>query len=484
VTIQIASGDQNIDAILVYVAPNEVAAILPSSTPLGPATITVNNNGVSASRGINVVAAAFGIFTLPNGGGAGTAAAFNVNGDGTTTPNNTGQSVLPGQDILINGTGLGAITSDETQSGATDVPSTAIQVYVGVLPASVVSAGRGTCCGGLDPNFPIPAGIAAWDVIRFTIPDGVVGCFIPVAVQIGAIVSNLATISIDPGGNACTPAASTLPPDLVAQLAGQTGVSISTLSLTSATDLAPSVAGTTTAEHDTGSASFVRYSTAPASMFTANFIQPANVCSIDGFPAADGGSSSNSAPGVPLRPLELDAGPSLDVEGPQGSRKILRLTQGMLVDYEPAANFGNGGYLQPGHYTVTGGGRDVGGFSAAIDAPSPPFAWTNIPDVTAPIDRTQDLTVTWTGGLPGTEVTIAAASLENAVPKTFLCAAPVEAGQLTIPSYVLLSLDPSGPRRNGTLVVQNKFLSVFSAAGLDIPTLSFSVVFNLSLQYQ
>jgi hypothetical protein len=55
---------------------------------------------------------------------------------------------------------------------------------------------------------------------------------------------------------------------------------------------------------------------------------------------------------------------------------------------------------------------------------------------------------------------------------------------LTIPSYVLLSLDPSGPRRNGTLVVQNKFLSVFSAAGLDIPTLSFSVVFNLSLQYQ
>jgi CheY-like chemotaxis protein len=49
------------------------------------------------------------------------------------------QSAQPGQDVVINGTGLGAITSDETQSGVTDVPATAIQVYVGVKPAAVVS---------------------------------------------------------------------------------------------------------------------------------------------------------------------------------------------------------------------------------------------------------------------------------------------------------------------------------------------------------
>ena len=71
---------------------------------------------------------------------------------------------------------------------------------MGIRPATVVSAGRGLCCDGLDADFPVPQGIAAWDVIRFTIPDGIVGCFIPVAVQIGAYVSNLATISIDPTG--------------------------------------------------------------------------------------------------------------------------------------------------------------------------------------------------------------------------------------------------------------------------------------------
>src|SRR5207302_2678548 len=80
VTIQIASAGAVIDAIMVYLAPNEVAAILPSATPLGPATITVNKNGVSATKAIKVIAAAFGIFVQFGTGGAGAAVAFNVAG--------------------------------------------------------------------------------------------------------------------------------------------------------------------------------------------------------------------------------------------------------------------------------------------------------------------------------------------------------------------------------------------------------------------
>src|SRR5579864_7055191 len=114
VTIQAAVAGSVVDCIMVYVKPNEVGAILPSSTPLGAGTITVNNNGVSASKAINVVAAAFGIFTQTYSFGDGLAAAFNVNGDGSTTLNSTTQSVMPEQDVLLNGTGLGAITSDET----------------------------------------------------------------------------------------------------------------------------------------------------------------------------------------------------------------------------------------------------------------------------------------------------------------------------------------------------------------------------------
>src|SRR5947207_14788718 len=44
VTVQASVGGAIVDCILVYVAPNEVGAILPSNTPLGTGTVTVNNS--------------------------------------------------------------------------------------------------------------------------------------------------------------------------------------------------------------------------------------------------------------------------------------------------------------------------------------------------------------------------------------------------------------------------------------------------------
>ena len=132
-----------------------------------------------------MIDAAFGIFTQKYGTANGLALAFNANGDGSLTPNGTTQSVMAGQDVIINGTGLGAISSDETQPGATDIPAATVKVYVGIQAATVVSAGRGTCCDGIDPAYQIPQGVAAWDVIRFTVPDGITGCYMPVVVQIG-----------------------------------------------------------------------------------------------------------------------------------------------------------------------------------------------------------------------------------------------------------------------------------------------------------
>ena len=170
ITIQIGAGGQSYDAIIVYTKPNEVGAILPSAVPVGRATVTVNNNGVTASKDINVIDAAFGIFTQKYGTANGLALAFNANSDGSLTPNTTTQSVIPGQDVIINGTGLGAISSDETQSGATDIPAANVHVYVGIQAATVVSAGRGACCDGVDPAYQVPQGIAAWDVIASPCP--------------------------------------------------------------------------------------------------------------------------------------------------------------------------------------------------------------------------------------------------------------------------------------------------------------------------
>ena len=159
VSIKASVGGSTVDAIMVYVSANEVAAILPSSTPVGTGTVTVTNGGATATAPITVVQSAFGMFT--SAAGQGPALAFNVGSDGTASPNALTQSAQAGQTVIINGTGLGAISSDETQSGATDVPSANIQVWVGNKQATVVSAGRGTCCAGLDPNFPIPQGVAA-----------------------------------------------------------------------------------------------------------------------------------------------------------------------------------------------------------------------------------------------------------------------------------------------------------------------------------
>src|SRR5260370_2390573 len=71
VTVQASVGGATVDCILVYVAPNEVGAILPSNTPIGTGTVTVNNNCVTASKPITVVAAAFGVFTQNYGFRAG-----------------------------------------------------------------------------------------------------------------------------------------------------------------------------------------------------------------------------------------------------------------------------------------------------------------------------------------------------------------------------------------------------------------------------
>lgn len=490
VTVQATVGGLTVDAILVYVSANAVDAILPSNTPLGAGTVTLNNNGVTATKAITVVAAAFGIFTQTPTTGAAQALAFNVNPDGSTSLNTTTQSVQPGQDVMLNGTGLGAIPSDETQSGVVDVPTATIQVYAGVVPATVVSAGRGLCCDGLDPNYPVPPGIAAWDVIRFTIPDGVTGCFIPVVVQIGGLISNLATISIDPSGGACAPAVSTLPADLVQQLAGQTGISLGALGLGRGSGSVVTKGAVRTTKQDTGSATFVKYANVPASMFTGEVIFPANVCNINGYPGPNGTviMNGNQVTIVPLKAVSLDAGPAITVTGPSGTRTIPRQTAGMVVDYS-AKPFGAstpGNYYDPGHYTVTGpGGKDVGAFSASTDVPSTPFVWTNVPDITVPLDRSQDLTITWTGGVPGTQVTVLGGSLVNGVNTGFLCAAPVIAGHFTVPSYVLLNLPPTGSSTApGQLTVGNRSVSTFSAPGLDLATIAWAVDYTLYLKFQ
>jgi hypothetical protein len=81
----------------------------------------------------------------------------------------------------------------------------------------------------------------------------------------------------------------------------------------------------------------------------------------------------------------------------------------------------------------------------------------------ASINRSQAVTVTWTGGYAGGVVQITGSAGAPAV--KFLCYAPTSAGQFTVPPSILLAMPP-GP---GSVVVSNATAaSPVTASGLDI----------------
>ena len=103
VSIKITVGTSTTEAIPYYVSPGQIAAILPSATPVGTGNLTVTYNGqTSASFALTVSQSAFGILTL-GGNGLGNAAVMDLNYtllSPTNAPN-------PGQIVYFWGTGLG-----------------------------------------------------------------------------------------------------------------------------------------------------------------------------------------------------------------------------------------------------------------------------------------------------------------------------------------------------------------------------------------
>jgi hypothetical protein len=116
-------------------------------------------------------------------------------------------------------------------------------------------------------------------------------------------------------------------------------------------------------------------------------------------------------------------------------------------------------------YTFTGtGGADVGAFSTSINFP-PPLVWTNQSSITT-LNRAQGQQVTWSGGAPGTYVQIGGQSaVAVGVGATFVCLAPVNDGQFTIPAWILLALPPNN---NGALHLSNVvYGQIYSVPNLD-----------------
>jgi uncharacterized protein (TIGR03437 family) len=170
-------------AIMIYTLAGQVAAVLPSKSPVGTGTLTVTYNGkTSAPLPIDVVQSSFGAFTL-NQNGSGGAVIVDGNSQAITPLN----PAAPNQTVAIWGTGLGPFTGDETQPPAQiDMPDIPVEVYVGTAKANISYRGR--------------TGYAGVDQINFQIPPGQLGCSVAVAIRIDNVVSNFTTLAVSDSG--------------------------------------------------------------------------------------------------------------------------------------------------------------------------------------------------------------------------------------------------------------------------------------------
>ena len=476
-TVKITSGSTTANAVLFYSSAGQLGALLPSTIAAGPASLTVTYNGqTSAPANFQVATSSFGAFTSNNGGsgpGAVTDAGNNLN---TLT-----NAATAGETVVLYGTGLGPVSGNEAAGPLPgDLTNVPVEVYVGTTKAVVSYRGRSGCC-------------AALDQINFIVPAGLTGCRVPVAVKIGNNVSNFSTVSLAAAGSRiCSDAGGPSTSDL--QKFSQQGFTAGgvVLSRIAASITVPGF-GSVDASNDVGSAGFYKYT--PAMLNTAQ--NPFNTtttgaCSVSFY-------KGGTAAGDPVLPKSLDAGTSINVTGPAGSKAMARTTFGPLTSY--SAVFGGNtslpgipptpGFLDPGSYTVTGpGGADIGAFTSTMVLP-PSLKWTNQASINT-VTRSQGQLITWTGGDPAGSVQIAGTSATgtdaNAYTSTFTCTAKTSDGQFTIPALVLLSLPPSivvSTVPTGALLVGTVSApKTFAATGLDTGVFVSSTQNLKTLNYQ
>jgi uncharacterized protein (TIGR03437 family) len=469
--VRVTSGGQSLDCPMVYTSAGQVAAIMPSNTPVGNGTLTVTFQGqTSTTRAVRIVNSSFGTFAI-NQRGSGPGVITNFESPTAQPVNTVLRPARPGQTVILYGTGLGPLpagTPDNAAAPAVQINNNNIEVLVGSRRASVSYAGRAPGFVGLDQ-------------INFVVPDGALGCAVSVLVRVGSQVSNATTMAVSTGGGACSDALG-LPSGAIERLSNGQNVKVGSIGL-SRVNLEISVPGfgTLNSTIDTASASFVEFT--PQSVILSSSLNAQGVPSL-GSCISYTASLSDLLPDDPIALRGLDAGAQIPINGPRGAKTMAR------VPSSPgyySANLGGGiafpglpapepPYLEPGNYTFTGpGGADVGAFTAQYTIGSL-INWTNRAAINT-IVRANGQEITWTGGGANDYVFMTGYSAtdtsDNALTSGFICIERASANRFTIPAAVLLALPSSVS--GGGLGTPTSVLSVgtvfqersFTAPGID-----------------
>jgi uncharacterized protein (TIGR03437 family) len=409
-TIQVTVNGVTENCIMLYSLVTQVAAILPSPTPVGGGTLTLSYQGEQSSIAIQVLAANFGTFALnEDGTGPG------VFTDASNNPITYVHPAHPGEELVLWGTGLGPITTDEREPPPQVDLHSGVQVWVNNQQATVVYGGRGSSAGV--------------DQINFVIPAGVTGCKAGVTVMVKGVTGNITSIAVAPEGQATCG-------DTVGPL---TAANMQKAAATGSLSLGGVVVSRLNGGNDGLGAAFATYS-------LSNLLKSWG----GGTTGSIGSCLSYEVLGSILNPIDpvvehfLNSGNQLKLTSNGGSKTISAFDTGFYATTlatEPDQ------YIEPGPFSVSNGtgGTGVGAFTWSLTLPDPVVP-RNIP---ASISLSQDLTLTWTGGSGFSAVSI---FLLSGVPVTtsetayveIQCAADASAGSFTIPSAVLNLLSPSG----------------------------------------
>jgi uncharacterized protein (TIGR03437 family) len=463
-SIQITINGASVDAIMLYTLATQVAAVLPSSTPIGTGAMTVTYNGqTSAAAPITVVKSTFGIFAV-NQSGTGQGVLQNVNSATDRPFNSPTQSAQPGQVMILWGTGLGPVTGNEADGPLPgDMPNLNVHVWVDGKDAVIQYRGRSGCCTGDDQ-------------IVFVVPAGVEGCALPVYVQIDNTISNFVTMAVGNAGAQCVNPNALTPAQI--QAATQNGgIRSASLAVTHYSGQS----GTSAPEVSDGlQAVFAKTPLSALSGFSA--VVPVGNCIVYQFPVPFPAGTNTY----------LDAG-NISVGGAVGPYTLYSASTGSYsLSFLPGTTSSpglitDGTVLGPGNYTFTGsGGADVGAFTATINYVNT-FKWDQS-SVPAIINRSQPLTINWTGGTAGAIVNISlTSSLGHGTVSDFgsvlSCYVDATLETFTLPTVLLAALPPSYTDANGNPqatidVIENSGATSFTASGLDLATISFELAFT------
>jgi uncharacterized protein (TIGR03437 family) len=440
---------------LYYATPTAIAAVLPSTTPVGTSvTVTVTYNDTPSQPYDTIVAqSAFGFDTY-YGTGSGMAAVTDNNPNDPNpliTPTN---SAKPGETVVFWGSGVGPDikNNDRNPPVSIDQLTYITQLFIGGVEVPIVYQGRSTQYPGVDQ-------------IDVTLPPNVpTGCAVSVTAVSGAgssaVVSNTVTIPIAASGGACTDPLQPIGSTEAAALSGHTLVNFGSLALAQITN---------TSGIKTASAQFASIPGASLFPYLSNTLPSLGSCVV-----------YQQAPPAPTNPFQLEGlNPgTVDVTGPNGTEALNTVPSGPGL-YTVALTLG---FIPPtgGQFTFVGqGGTDVQAFNAPLAFPNP-LNWT-IESTAGAITRAQGLTVNWTGNDPDTYVQVAGSATTVGVTVFFTCDALASAGTFTVPPAVLLALPAAG---GGITFSSFTLPTSFSATGLDFGfATSYASVFE-STTYQ